>query len=122
MTSATAAPAASATSPARSTTAAVRTHRRKTPWVGLAAWVLGVFFVAPAVWMVWLSFHSESDAAANPPKFTAPLTVEGYRDFFGSGSASPWPALFNSLAASVVSTLIVLLLAFPRPTLCRSVR
>jgi sorbitol/mannitol transport system permease protein len=90
-----------------------RPRRRNVPWIGLVAWVLGIFFVAPALWMLWLSFHTESDAAANPPKFTAPLTVEGYRDFFGSGSASPWPALLNSLTASVISTIIVLLLAFP---------
>jgi len=86
---------------------------KQSPWIGLAAWVIGIFFVSPALWMVWLSFHSESDAAANPPKFTAPLTVAGYRDFVGTGSASPWPALFNSLTASVVSTVLVLLLAFP---------
>jgi len=113
MSSTIAAPAPSAPSSATSKPAAARPRTRKPPWVGLAAWVLGIFFVAPAIWMLWLSFHTESDAAANPPKFTAPLTIEGYRDFFGSGSASPWPALLNSLTASLISTLIVLVLAFP---------
>jgi sorbitol/mannitol transport system permease protein len=42
----------------------------------------------------------------------APLTLEGYREFF-TGGASPWPPLANSLTASVVSTILVLLLAIP---------
>ena len=28
----------------------------------------GVLFVLPVLWMVLTSFHSESDAATNPPK------------------------------------------------------
>jgi len=60
--------------------------------------------------MVLTSFHSEADAATNPPSFTAPLTLAGYRSFFESG---PWPSLINSVMASVVSTLLVLVLAFP---------
>ena len=78
--------------------------------LGVLAWIIGVLFVLPVVWMVWISFHSETDAATNPPKFTAPFSTEGYSNFFGS---NPWPSLANSLTASVVSTLIVLLLALP---------
>jgi sorbitol/mannitol transport system permease protein len=64
--------------------------------------------------MVLTSFHSESDAGTNPPKFGAPLTLDGYREFFGSGTGqSPWPALINSATASVVSTLLVLGLSIP---------
>ncbi|MGI8679950.1 MAG: carbohydrate ABC transporter permease [Jatrophihabitans sp.] len=87
-------------------------RRREGNLWGLLAWIIGLLFVSPVLWMIWLSFHSEADASANPPKFTAPLTVEGYRDFFGGGQ-SPWPSLLNSLTASVVSTLVVLLLAIP---------
>jgi sorbitol/mannitol transport system permease protein len=78
---------------------------------GLLTWIVSLLFVSPVLWMIWLSFHTEADASANPPRFTAPLTVEGYRDFFGG--QSPWPSLFNSLTASVFSTLLVLLLSFP---------
>jgi polyol transport system permease protein len=85
-------------------------HRRNM-W-GLVAWIVGLLFVSPAIWMVWLSFHSEADASANPPKLTAPLTIDGYRDFFNGGQ-SPWPPLLNSLTAAVFSTALVLLLAFP---------
>ena len=87
-----------------------RSHRRNM-W-GLVAWIVGLLFVSPAIWMVWLSFHSEADASANPPKLTAPLTIDGYRDFFNGGQ-SPWPPLLNSLTAAVFSTALVLLLAFP---------
>jgi sorbitol/mannitol transport system permease protein len=64
--------------------------------------------------MALTSFHSEADAATNPPSFAASWTLDGYREFFGSGGgASPWPALVNSAVASVVSTACVLLLALP---------
>jgi sorbitol/mannitol transport system permease protein len=44
----------------------------------------------------------------------APLTLDGYRAFFGlEGGRSPVAPLLNSLTASVASTLIVLLLAVP---------
>jgi sorbitol/mannitol transport system permease protein len=78
------------------------------------AWVVGLLFVTPILWMLLTSFHSESDAATNPPSVAAPLTLQGYREFFGASSgASPWPPLLNSMTASVLSTALVLLLSFP---------
>src|SRR5918997_6686048 len=78
------------------------------------AWVVGVLFVLPVLWMVLTSLHSETDAATNPPSLFAPLTLEGYANFFGAQTGtSPWPSLLNSLTASVVSTALVLLLAIP---------
>ncbi|CAL9625886.1 carbohydrate ABC transporter permease [Streptomyces albus] len=94
--------------------AAPRKVRRRNAVLGLLAWVCGIVFVLPMVWMVLTSLHSESDAATNPPSLAAPLTLDGYREFFGvGGGASPWPPLANSLTASVVSTLCVLVLALP---------
>ncbi|WP_330303693.1 MULTISPECIES: carbohydrate ABC transporter permease [unclassified Streptomyces] len=82
--------------------------------LGLVAWLAGIVFFLPIAWMALTSFHSESDAATNPPSFGAALTLDGYREFFGTGGgASPWPALINSTVASTVSTICVLLLAFP---------
>ena len=78
--------------------------------LGVAAWVIGLIFVVPILWMVLTSFHSETDAATNPPSVLAPLTLEGYREFFGTG---PWPSLLNSMTASVLSTLLVLALSIP---------
>ena len=64
--------------------------------------------------MVLTSFHSEIDAASNPPDIFAPLTLDGYKTFFGGESgASPWPSLINSAWASIGSTILVILLAIP---------
>jgi sorbitol/mannitol transport system permease protein len=89
-----------------------RKKERAGVWMSLLAWVIGILFVLPVVWMVLTSFHSEADAATNPPAVFAPLTFEGYKEFF-SGGASPWPPLLNSLTASILSTVLVLLLSFP---------
>ncbi|WNM34340.1 carbohydrate ABC transporter permease [Streptomyces sp. Li-HN-5-11] len=92
----------------------LRGGRRKGAGLGLVAWLLGIVFFLPIAWMALTSFHSEADAATNPPSFGAALTLDGYREFFGTGGgASPWPALVNSAVASVASTVLVLLLALP---------
>jgi sorbitol/mannitol transport system permease protein len=104
------APIPAATKPKRRTTAS----RRAGIATGLAAWIVGLLFFAPVAWMVLTSLHSEPDAATNPPSLGAPLTLDGYREFFGASSgASPFPFLINSVMASVLSTLIVLALAIP---------
>ncbi|MFE2304176.1 carbohydrate ABC transporter permease [Streptomyces sp. NPDC059445] len=91
-----------------------RPRRARGAGLGLAAWALGIVFFLPIAWMALTSFHSEPDAAKNPPAFGAALTLDGYREFFGAGGgASPWPSLVNSTVASVASTLLVLLLALP---------
>lgn len=91
-----------------------RPGRLRASALGILAWLAGLAFVAPLLWMVLTSFHSEADAATNPPSVTAPLTLDSYREFFGlTGGASPWPAMINSMTASVVSTLLTLLLAVP---------
>ncbi|WLQ38820.1 carbohydrate ABC transporter permease [Streptomyces laculatispora] len=91
-----------------------RRGRRRSAALGLVAWTVGIVFCAPALWMLLTSFHSEADAATNPPSLGASLTLDGYRVFFGAdGGASPWPPLINSLTASVFSTLFVLVLALP---------
>ncbi|MEV0096240.1 carbohydrate ABC transporter permease [Streptomyces sp. NPDC050738] len=90
----------------------LRLHRGAA--LGLLAWLLGILFFLPIAWMALTSFHSEANAATNPPSLTAPLTLDSYREFFGAGGgASPWPALANSLVASGASTLLVLVLALP---------
>ncbi|MFG3253691.1 carbohydrate ABC transporter permease [Streptomyces sp. NPDC048172] len=89
-------------------------QRRRNAGLGLLAWVVGILFALPLLWMLLTSFHSESDAATNPPSLAAPLTLDGYRTFFGAGGGpTPWYALANSLTASLVSTAFVLVLALP---------
>lgn len=92
----------------------VQVHHRKAPMsnviLGILAWIIGLMFLLPVAWMVLTSFHREADAATNPPSIAAPLVLDGYQSFFGS---NPWPSLINSGMASVVSTILVLVLAFP---------
>jgi sorbitol/mannitol transport system permease protein len=100
----------------RTPAGAPRADRRSRggPLLGVVAWLVGILFIVPVLWMVLTSFHEEADAATNPPSIAAPLTLQGYREFFGASSgASPWPSLANSLTASVLSTALVLLLAIP---------
>ena len=90
------------------------TRSRWSPLFSVLAWIVGLLFFAPVAWMVLTSFHSEQNAATNPPSFVAPLTLGGYREFFGASTGtSPWPPIINSATASIVSTLLVLLLAVP---------
>src|SRR5689334_1644850 len=105
------APTAAQTRPAQVGNLGARpTKPRGGALLGLLAWIIGLLFAAPVFWMILTSFHSETDAAKNPPAFFAPLSLDGYRTFFDAG---PWPPLLNSLTASVLSTTLVLLLAFP---------
>ena len=80
------------------------------PIWSLIAWILTLFFFAPVAWMVLTSFHHENDAATNPPSLLAPLTGENYALLFSRDIA---PFLINSITASVVSTLLVLVLTVP---------
>lgn len=102
------------TGPRRQTRSRARRRsptRSRHAWIaGVVAWAIALLFVAPIAWMVLTSFHSEANAATNPPSIGAPLTVTGYSNFF---SSNPWPYLINSLIAAVFSTLIVLALAVP---------
>ncbi len=79
-------------------------------FLGGLAWIVGILFVLPVLWMLLTSFHTEEDAAKNPPDLGAPLTLDGYKSFFDTG---PWPSIANSLTASILSTVLVILLAFP---------
>src|SRR6266566_203264 len=107
------------TAPVPATRTAEGNPRRTRParggmLLGVLAWLIGILFVLPVLWMVLTSFHSEADAGTNPPAIAAPLTLQGYREFFGASTGtSPWPSLLNSITASVLSTVLVLLLAIP---------
>lgn len=97
-------------------TSSPRARRKSAPkqiLFGISAWIVALVFVAPILWMVLTALHSETDAATNPPSLFAPLTLDGFRAFFGGAGVSPWPPLLNSMTASVLSVIFVLLLAFP---------
>ena len=78
-------------------------------WTAIA-WSLTLLFFAPVGWMVLTSFHSEADAATNPPTPFAPFTTVNYAALFDRGVT---PFLINSATASIISTTLVLALAIP---------
>jgi sorbitol/mannitol transport system permease protein len=80
------------------------------PWWTTIAWVVTLIFFAPVAWMVLTSFHTEADAATNPPSVFAPWVFTGYQALFERGVA---PYLINSAMASVISTALVLALSIP---------
>jgi sorbitol/mannitol transport system permease protein len=96
----------------------VRTKRvriRKRPKLGntiwgLVAWVAGIVFVFPVIWMVLTSFKQEQDAAGNPPTWFFSPTLDQYSRVFDRNIT---PFLLNSLMAGIFSTLLVVLLATP---------
>ncbi|MEU5565186.1 carbohydrate ABC transporter permease [Micromonospora musae] len=90
-----------------------RRSRRASPaaatWAVLA-WLVGLLFFLPVLWMVLTGFKREVDAASNPPTWFFTPVLDGYRQVFDRDIT---PYLLNSLMASLLSTLFVLLLATP---------
>jgi sorbitol/mannitol transport system permease protein len=80
------------------------------PLWAVLAWVITLLFFLPVAWMVLTSLHQESDAATNPPSVFAPVSLDNYSALF---DRDVMPYLINSLTASVLSTLLVLVLAVP---------
>ena len=73
---------------------------------GILAWVVGIAFFLPVLWMVITAFKPESAAQTWPPKFVFSPTLAQFRLVF-----SGWgPYVTHSLIATTVSTLLVLLL------------
>jgi sorbitol/mannitol transport system permease protein len=80
--------------------------------IPIAAWLVGIIFVIPILYMVLTSLHAPQDAQTYPPSWGAPLTFDNYGGLF-SGANPITPALINSVITSVLSTLLVLALAIP---------
>ena len=87
----------------------MRARLGDTVW-GAVAWIAGIAFVFPVIWMVLTSFKQEQDAASNPPSWVFTPTLAQYGQVFDRNIT---PFLLNSLMASVFSTLFVVLLATP---------
>jgi sorbitol/mannitol transport system permease protein len=80
--------------------------------LALVAWLIGLIFIVPILYMLLTSLHHPNDAQTYPPSWGAPLTFSNYGDLFG-GTNNIIPPLINSLQTSVLSTILVLLLAIP---------
>lgn len=83
---------------------------RKFSLWGVVAWLVGLEFFFPVFWMVLTSFKQEGDAATSPPKLFFSPTLDQYSAVFNQGIG---PSMLNSLFATGVSTLVVLLLGVP---------
>jgi sorbitol/mannitol transport system permease protein len=77
---------------------------------GVVAWLAGIIFVFPVIWMVLTGFKQAKDVTTNPPVWFFTPTMEHFRTVF-EGNITPF--LLNSLMASVFSTLLVVVLATP---------
>lgn len=73
-------------------------------------WIITLGFFFPVAWMVFTAFKSEKAAATMPPTFITSLSLDRFIDVLDRGFGV---YLINSLTASVMSTLIVLVLAIP---------
>jgi sorbitol/mannitol transport system permease protein len=109
MTTATATGTPVAVVPPAKPQSAARRRMINSVW-GIVAWVAGIVFVFPVIWMVLTSFKQEQDAASNPPTWFFSPTIEQYSAVFDRNIT---PFLLNSVMASVFSTVLVVLLATP---------
>jgi sorbitol/mannitol transport system permease protein len=92
-------------------------HRRRrrpprpgTIAVGVVAWAVGLVFFFPVLWMFLTGFKQESQASTDPPTIFFAPTLDQYRAILGRDFL---PYFGNSLIASVLSIVLVLLLATP---------
>lgn len=94
------------------TVARPRKRRLTTIGLGLLAWLVGIIFVVPILYMLLTSLHTPAKAQTYPPSWTAPLTGANYANLFKDPS-NITPSLVNSLQTSIISTILVLLLSIP---------
>jgi len=73
-------------------------------------WFLSLLFFFPIFWIGLISFRAEKDAGTFPPTLVAPFTFDNWINIFKKGAGQ---YLMNSTIASIFSTILVLLLAFP---------
>ena len=67
----------------------------------ILAWVVGLLFFSPVLWMFLTGFKQESQASTDPPTFFFTPTLDQYRAIFARDFA---PYFINSATASVVSS------------------
>lgn len=96
------------------TTGSATTVRRRRNWGntgwGVLAWVVGIGFFFPVLWMALTAFKQEGDAYTDPPKLFFTPTLDQFRAVLNGGIGT---ALANSAFATVMSTILVLALGIP---------
>ena len=86
----------------------LRSRAGSVGWAVLA-WVVALAFFLPVLWMAITAFKPESAAETWPPRFIFKPTLSEFR----LAVAGMAPFLTHSVIATVVSTILVLLLAVP---------
>ncbi|MGH3741645.1 MAG: carbohydrate ABC transporter permease [Micromonosporaceae bacterium] len=76
----------------------------------MLAWIAAIVFFFPVLWMFVNGFKQEAQASTNPPTFLFTPTFDQYAAILERDFA---PYLINSLTASLLSTLFVIVLATP---------
>ncbi len=80
------------------------------PMLGVLAWLAGIVFFFPVFWMFLTAFKQEADAYTDPPRVVFEPTLEQFTSVLDRGVG---PYLANSAIATVISVILVLLLATP---------
>lgn len=76
----------------------------------IVTWVIVLLFFFPVAWMILNGFKTEAAAASATPKIFTEYSLDQYREVFRRGMGL---YLLNSLAVSLLSTVIVMALAIP---------
>ena len=87
-----------------------RRAKLASPMLGVLAWLAGIVFFCPVFWMFLTAFKQEADAYTDPPKLVFEPTLDQFTSVLDRGVG---PYLANSAIATVVSVVLVLLLATP---------
>jgi sorbitol/mannitol transport system permease protein len=95
--------------------AAARRHRGRrvsggTLAIGVVAWIVGLLFFFPVLWMFLTGFKQESQASTDPPTFFFKPTLDQYRAILDRDFG---PYFINSATASIMSVILVIILATP---------
>ncbi|NVN10461.1 MULTISPECIES: carbohydrate ABC transporter permease [Nguyenibacter] len=88
-----------------------RHARVKRAAIGALAWAVALWVFFPILWMGLTGFKSEADAISTPPQLIFHPTLASYREVFAQENY--WHFAANSIAISVLATIVVLLLAIP---------
>ena len=89
-----------------------QSRRRSLPAALLAilTWVIALVMFFPFLWMVISGFKPESAAVTSPPQIFFAPTLDQFKTAFDNNF---WPYFQNSITASLVSVVLVIVLALP---------
>ena len=77
-----------ATAPVAAGTSKATRHRIQSSVWGVVAWLAGIIFVFPVIWMLLTSLKQAKDVTTNPPVWFFTPTLDNFREvFFRSYSA-----------------------------------